>query len=355
MQVPEIVSTAAYIVTAKGKRAAHLAHKQEFHRRRAAIERQILTEAKTDSSLFRENCCPACGGAPGTPTFSNAIGFSFVECPTDGTVYMNPVPAESTLERMYNSDAYTFNWTAGRTADDVTVVKIKRSIELDHIRRVTSFPSSPRPRLLDVGCATGAFLERARETFDVEGVELNAETAAIARRNGFPVTTGRLEDMSSEPRFDVITMLQLIEHVTEPAALLSRAASLLRPGGFIYINTPAVDSASFRLFRERHNHVSWFGHVSLFTRASWPLLSARVGLTLAAHEYCGDRDIALHDLLTWYFARPRFRHRWALYSPRFFYACRLVDRLSQGVLTSALSPRGNLSYQFAVLQKPLTA
>jgi hypothetical protein len=150
-------------------------------------------------------------------------------------------------------------------------------------------------------------------------------------------------------------MLQVIEHVTEPASLLRHATAVLRPGGIVYMNTPAVDSASFRLFREHHSHVATFGHVSLFTRAAWPVLSARVGLTLLAHAYCGKRDIALHDLATWYVARTQFRHRMALYSPRLLSASNLIDRVTLGLLTAALAPRGPASYQWVALQKPLSA
>ena len=352
MYVPEVLRTVGYIVTASGRQSSHLAHKREFHRRRAAAERQVLTEAKADATLFQENRCPACGVRAGEAArFSNPVGFSFAECPEDGTVYMDPVPTESTLARLYNDEAYTFHWTGGKNADEVTV-KTKRPLELEHIRRVISLPRTPKPRLLDVGCATGSFLRRAGELFEAEGVELNADMAAIARNNGLRVTTGRIDDVPPESRFDVITMLQLIEHITDPAAHLARAAALLRPGGIIYINTPTVDSASFRLFRDRHSHVSSFGHVSLFTRASWAPLSARVGLTLVAHEYSGERDIALHDLATWYLLRRRFRHRLALYSPRLMYTSRLVDRLSLGLLSNALSPRGPSSYQWVILQKP---
>jgi SAM-dependent methyltransferase len=354
MHVPDVMRTAIQVFTARGRRASHLAHKREYHRRRHAVVREVLAEARTDASLFRENCCPACGvRAPQVAMFTNPVGLSFAECPTDGTVYMDPVPSESTIGRLYNSEAYTFNWTAGQTTDGVPV-KAKRPRELDHIRRVTSLPIEPKPRLLDVGCATGAFLRTASPFFQVQGIELNSETAAIARHNGFDVTTGRLEDLTPEPRFDVITMLQVIEHIADPAALLRHAKSLLRPSGIIYINTPAVDSASFHFFRERHSHVSSFAHVSLFTRASWPVLSDRVGLTVLAHEYCGDTDIALHDVVTWYLARRNFQHRMALYSPRLFFASRLIDRLSLGVLRKALSPTGHSSYQWVALQKQHT-
>jgi 2-polyprenyl-3-methyl-5-hydroxy-6-metoxy-1,4-benzoquinol methylase len=166
------------------------------------------------------------------------------------------------------------------------------------------------------------------------------------------VTTGTIADVPGESRFDVITMLQLIEHIVEPTELLTEARRLLRSGGVLYLNTPNIDSASFSLFRDRHMHVSSFGHVSLYTRESLERLAKRCEFRVVAHEYCGGMDISLHDQLTYRIAQRRFRHRMALYSQRLYLASHLVDLLSFGKLTKLVTPRGHESYQWAVLRKP---
>ncbi|MBX7167447.1 MAG: class I SAM-dependent methyltransferase [Pirellulales bacterium] len=348
--VKELLRSGYYLVRGGGKR--ELVHKREYHRLRAAAERRILAEAQQDPSLFAPNRCPACGVVHEHPDrFSNPLGFQFATCPETGTVYMDPVPTEGTLGRLYNDPAYAFHWTEQRTTDNVSVEPANQH-DFDHLVSVFRFPTDRRPTLLDVGCATGAFLLTARQRFDVEGVELGADTAEVARKQGLQVTTGRLQDVSGEGRFDVITMLQLIEHITDPAELLTEARRLLRPGGIVYLDTPNVDSASFRLFGNLHTHVSSFGHVSLFTKAGLARLAERVGLKQIAHAHCGGIDIQLHDLLTSRFTPGRFRHRMALYSPRFYHASDLLDRLSGGLVRRAMTPPGNESYQWAALQKP---
>jgi 2-polyprenyl-3-methyl-5-hydroxy-6-metoxy-1,4-benzoquinol methylase len=191
----------------------------------------------------------------------------------------------------------------------------------------------------------------AQAKFDVEGVELSDGLAKVARQNGFQVTIGTLADVQGNERFDVVTMLQLIEHIVEPTEIMREVRRLLRPGGILYLNTPNIDSASFRLFRERHMHVSSFGHVSLYTRESLGRLARRSGFEVVAHEYSGGMDVSLHDLFTYRFSYERFRHRMALYSQRLYLASHLTDRLTLGVLTRILTPRGNESYQWAVLRK----
>ena len=339
----------------RGDAAPHLAQKRRQHQQRAAAEREVLDDARRDPSLFRPNRCPVCGRPP-EPTdvrFSNPVGFSFAICADDGTVYMDPVPSAATLDRLYNSEGYSFGWVGAPAQASVPPPATPPSHDFAELLRVVVVPPGCRPTLLDVGCATGTFLLEAAAQFDAAGVELNDTTANVARGRGLNVTTGSIADVPGEERLDVITMLQLIEHDPEPATLLEEAHRLLRPGGILYMNTPNVDSASFSLFRERHMHVSSFGHVSLFTAASLTALLQECGFELVMHRYAGTIDIELHDLATKRLAPHRFRHRMALYSPRVVSACELADTISQGRLQRRFIPDGNTSYQIAVGRKPV--
>jgi 2-polyprenyl-3-methyl-5-hydroxy-6-metoxy-1,4-benzoquinol methylase len=111
-------------------------------------------------------------------------------------------------------------------------------------------------RLLDVGCATGYFLNAARLDFEVSGVEPSRWAVDYARtRLHLNVTEGHLEavDLPLEG-FDVITMNDVIEHFSDPRAALERSAALLRPGGILYLVTPDIGSLSARVLRGR-----WWG------------------------------------------------------------------------------------------------
>lgn len=96
-------------------------------------------------------------------------------------------------------------------------------------------------RLLDVGCGTGALLDRSRAFgFTPYGVELNPHCAEYAREAfGLPVVAGELSLKHFEPQsFDAITMMDLIEHVPDPLTLLNTAWQLLKPGGLLAVYTP---------------------------------------------------------------------------------------------------------------------
>ena len=336
-----------------GNGGGFLQHKREYHERRSTLERKLLDEARSRQRLFTDNVCPACGKrSNGRAQFTSPIGFTFTMCPNDGTIYMDPVPTEETLSRLYNDPAESFSFVGDLPTENM---KVKPRIsDLDDYRAVWRLINRPseRLKLLDVGCSTGSFLIAARESFDVEGVELNDATASVARAQGFKVMTGRIQDMPGEEVFSVITMLQVLEHIVKPEIQLREAFRLLKPGGYVYVNLPNIDSSSFQYLGHRHMHVSGFGHVSLFNKKSLALLAERCRFEMAAHEYCGGRDLDLHDAVTLALAPKRFHHRMALYSPRMLFACNFIDKVTFDLLGKLIFPDGNESYQRALFKKP---
>lgn len=122
-------------------------------------------------------------------------------------------------------------------------------------------------RWLDVGCGAGALMAAARRRrWDVIGTEVAAGAAEAVRAQGFEVRTGELERLGLPAGgFDVISMVEVVEHVPDPRALLDAAGTLLRPEGAIYITTPHARGVSARLLRTRWSVVSPPEHLQLFS------------------------------------------------------------------------------------------
>jgi 2-polyprenyl-6-hydroxyphenyl methylase/3-demethylubiquinone-9 3-methyltransferase len=119
-----------------------------------------------------------------------------------------------------------------------------------------SSPSSPSPsasplplphplRLLDVGCGAGVAAEAlARSGWEVLGLDASSEAIEAARAHAvgqdLPLAyrMGVAEDLLAEgTRFPVITALEVIEHVPDPAAFVATLAALLAPGGILFLST----------------------------------------------------------------------------------------------------------------------
>ena len=95
-------------------------------------------------------------------------------------------------------------------------------------------------RILDVGCGTGANLEMLSEYGQAEGVDISDEALEFCRKKGLNVTKGSAENLPHEDEtFDLVTGLDVIEHLDDDVAGLSEMYRVLRPGGKILIFVPA--------------------------------------------------------------------------------------------------------------------
>ncbi len=105
-----------------------------------------------------------------------------------------------------------------------------------------------RPKLLDVGCAHGWFLEASQPHFDVTGIEPDARIAAIATQKGFAVRKGFFPDvLDSDERFDVIVFNDVLEHIPDIDSALRACAHHLNDGGWVVVNAPARTGVLYRI------------------------------------------------------------------------------------------------------------
>lgn len=181
-----------------------------------------------------------------------------VRCRACGLVFTNPrVMASRLLEAYRDSKDDTY-------VTEADARSMNAYLSLAAIRR-----HAPGGRLLEAGCSAGYFLNAARLTYDVAGVEPSSWARRIAaERLKLPVTAATLEEARfPEASFDAAALIDVIEHVADPKGLLAEVARLVKPGGIVYLVTPDIGSLSARLLGGR-----WWGlrpaHVFYFSRAT---------------------------------------------------------------------------------------
>jgi len=121
-------------------------------------------------------------------------------------------------------------WYTGRR-------KILANFVEDICRRVTD----RRPRILDVGCGTGANLLMLSEYGDAEGVDISKDALAFCRERGLDkVKLGAGEELPyDDGTFDLVTAFDVVEHMDNDLAGLREMRRVLRPGGRVLLFVPA--------------------------------------------------------------------------------------------------------------------
>ena len=135
-------------------------------------------------------------------------------------------------------------------------------------------PLPPAARLLDVGCGTGAILESFSHRYEAFGTDTAPQAIAFCRERGLTrLYCGTLDSYPPSEPFDLITMLDMVEHVEDDEGLLRAGRRLLNEGGHVLIAVPAFPSLWSRLDEILH-------HKRRYTRGSLRRVVEHAGFTV---------------------------------------------------------------------------
>src|SRR5688572_11313769 len=117
----------------------------------------------------------------------------------------------------------------------------RRKIIQTFVERICASLDNPDPRILDVGCGTGANLKMLGLYGRAEGVDISEQAVEFCKRRGLEsVKLGAIEELPFEDQsFDIITALDVLEHLDDDAAGLQEIKRVLRPGGMLLLFVPA--------------------------------------------------------------------------------------------------------------------
>lgn len=237
--------------------------------------------------------CPLCGQS-GTTLHARARDieyyttdrtFDIRHCPTCEILFVDPM-LSSQLGVIYPPSYYSF-----LEGSQNLVTAVKEWLDRRGMQRLTRSISGQHLAVLDVGGGTGWLVDQVRSAdprFEHGFViDIDEQAQYVAVRKNYRYFLGRFEEFDpGAQKFDLILMLNLIEHVSDPRAVLEKAASMLAEGGVIWIKTPNFDSLDARIFRDR----SWAGfhtprHFVIFKRESLERLAAQCGMVVTSFAY----------------------------------------------------------------------
>lgn len=209
-------------------------------------------------------------GLPGT--------FTVVRCRTCGLMRTNPRPTADSMGFFYPDDYGPYLGTQVQSAVPrrrpfAPLRKAARKLfEFNTMR----LPELPPGRMLEVGCASGAFMHKmAGEGWQVEGIEFSPKAAAAARALGYPVHAGSLETAPAptEP-FDLIVGWMVLEHLHDPVLALKKLNAWIKPGGWLVLSTPNAGALEVRVFRDNWYALQLPNHLYHYSKKTIRLMLA---------------------------------------------------------------------------------
>lgn len=250
------------------------------------------TEAVHPESFFINlDRCPICSGNPLLPYKKATFAYRFLRpeqinitdkeygkiwdlsrCPDCGYIFANPQPAPVFIRSLYKAveDPLYEEEAKGRVQNFIPILH-----QLEKIRPEKGI-------LFDVGAATGILLNAARNRgWQTDGVEPSAWAVKKARQKyKLALREGDFETLSLEPgRYDAVSMVDFIEHISSPLTAAKKAARILRPEGILCVVTPDIASAAARLLGYKWWHYRP-GHLGYFTQKSLIELLKRAGFSI---------------------------------------------------------------------------
>jgi len=120
---------------------------------------------------------------------------------------------------------------------------------------IQSFTSLQDVTALDVGCGGGILADSmARKGASVTGIDLSAKALRVAQLHALEVQTPHVsyrevsaEALASEApaAYDVVTCMEMLEHVPDPASIVQACSTLVKPGGWVFFSTLNRNSMAF--------------------------------------------------------------------------------------------------------------
>jgi len=155
----------------------------------------------------------------------------------------------------------------------------------ERLRDLMRFAS--RGSLLEVGCSTGEMLQAAQSSFATSGVEADEGSSRVTRARGLDCFNGTLaEARFPDGHFDVAALYHVIEHFPSPRAELGELHRIIKPGGWLAVETPDIANLWFRLLGARWRQFIP-DHIFFFTPQTLARLFAECGFEICELRHVG--------------------------------------------------------------------
>lgn len=243
-----------------------------------------------------EIACPLCGeNDPETVLIGRDLVFRkpgtypVVRCKRCGMEYVNPRPTPPSLGPHYPDDY--FGYSLHEDAPRILQPFLRNAARDISRRRMRYLEQSigriqPGFELLDVGCGPNRLLQDIHTERDVLGTGLDFKPEIVhyvRERLQMPIVEASLEDAGFEAgRFDVVFMMEYLEHEPDPREVLQEARKVIKPGGHLALELPHIAAWPGRLFGRYWWNLDVPRHLMFFTPPTLEQMLEQTGFRLVS-------------------------------------------------------------------------
>ena len=258
---------------------------------------------------FFECNCPVCFTDAYTPEY-HVKGFSIVRCTNCKMVYVNPRLKDDIIRDIYKKNYfikkdYSFS-DFGYGNYELTNYLRDKTFN-SWYAEFAPFLLVHQGKAMDVGCATGRFLNILKNKgWDTNGIELDVDIYNALIAKGFRVKNIPVEDYELNERYDLITLFDVIEHITHLDDCFKKLNLMLSDKGSIVMVTPNIASIQKKIFGRKWFQFKPWEHISYFSPETMQRLAEKFGFKIIHLSECGqyaDLSFVHHRLLRYGFNR----------------------------------------------------
>lgn len=229
--------------------------------------------------------CPLCSG--GVENWGEKNSYFLYKCRLCSLIFVYPTVDPSSI---YSQD-YFSGATDGFGYVDYDADKEPMIPTFNKYIDLFKKYGKEKGSLFDIGAATGFFLKIAQNRgYSVSGVEMSDHAAGEARKAGLDVKSGDMMSMTlSNEAFDIVTMLDVLEHMTDPLNELLEVKRILKKGGLLAINAPNGESLLSKILKSKWHLVVPPEHIFYFSPKNLSQFLEKNGFTVLYSGNIGKR------------------------------------------------------------------
>jgi 2-polyprenyl-3-methyl-5-hydroxy-6-metoxy-1,4-benzoquinol methylase len=231
--------------------------------------------------------CPLCD--KNNPHLKHRINsWSIVQCTHCNLIYVNPRLHKKELIQLYNENYFDNEVVGYVNYKDNKQLRTKNFLKW--INDASGFFNEDEVHnALDIGCAAGYCLEIFKDKgWKPVGVELNKEYAAQLSKNGYTVHNMPFLDVDFKENFEIITLFDVAEHLTDLKSHFIKLHSILSANGVIIIITPDYNSLQRKLFGTKWFQFKPIEHIHYFTLNTFRKLADATGFSVVKSKRAGQ-------------------------------------------------------------------